>query len=522
MFGKALEILIVTTLKNHVYQFNNQLRIQRNGGPIGLKLTGEVADCVMVEWDKKLNEKLKKVDIKPLVYTRFKDDITVITESVEKGTKLVDGELVMDDHKKMEDERKTDAKVTMDIIVEIANSIDPMIKLTTETPCNFEDEMLPILDVKARINKEECNRVDFEFFEKQTKNSKVILASSALNWRTKRTILTQECLRRLRNTKVELGITTQRKYLNEFMIKLMNSGYDKKFRIEIVNSTMNAFEKILEEDKNETKPLYRSRLWNHEERIKSKDLKKQNWWKNEKGPDYKSLLMVPPTPGGVLVKDLTEREKELNKSGTERMKIVESGGIQVKSLLVSKNPFKSTTCTQKWCPLCKKSDMIDSNYEKKNVPCNTNNIGYRWICELCETKNSIKVYEGETSRSGRIRAKEHIAAFKNKKSDSVLYKHSVWEHRNEKAKFRFEITGKYKDALSRQANEAVRINSRPNSELLNSKSEFNHPPVARIMVEKSKKKPPTKQNQKCTPPHPPPAQFQTSSAPAFPLNSVVS
>ena len=61
------------------------------------------------------------------------------------------------------------------------------------------------------------------------------------------------------------------------MIKLKNSGYDKKFRIEIVNSTMNAFEKILEEDKNETKPLYRSRLWNHEERIKSKDLKKQNW-----------------------------------------------------------------------------------------------------------------------------------------------------------------------------------------------------------------------------------------------------
>ena len=53
-------------------------------------------------------------------------------------------------------------------------------------------------------------------------------------------------------------------------------------------------------------------------------------------------------------------------------------------------------------------------------------------------------------------------------------------------KLRFEITGKYKDALSRQANEAVRINSRPNSELLNSKSEFNHPPVARIMVEKSK------------------------------------
>ena len=50
-----------------------------------------------------------------------------------------------------------------------------------------------------------------------------------------------------------------------------------------------------------------------------------------------------------------------------------------------------------------------------------------------------------------------------------------------------EITGAFKDALTRQADEAVRIHSRGNEELLNSKSEFNHPPIARIIVEKKKK-----------------------------------
>ena len=50
-----------------------------------------------------------------------------------------------------------------------------------------------------------------------------------------------------------------------------------------------------------------------------------------------------------------------------------------------------------------------------------------------------------------------------------------------------EITGVFKDALSRQADEAVRIKSRKNSELMNSKSEFNHPPIARIVVEKKPK-----------------------------------
>ena len=40
LFGKALEILLVTALKNHVYQFGNEIRVQKRGGPIGLKLTG--------------------------------------------------------------------------------------------------------------------------------------------------------------------------------------------------------------------------------------------------------------------------------------------------------------------------------------------------------------------------------------------------------------------------------------------------------------------------------------------------
>ena len=50
-----------------------------------------------------------------------------------------------------------------------------------------------------------------------------------------------------------------------------------------------------------------------------------------------------------------------------------------------------------------------------------------------------------------------------------------------------EITKKFKDALSRQANEAVRIFNRPDHELLNSKSEFNHPPLARVVVERKRK-----------------------------------
>ena len=220
LVGKALEVLVVTALKNHVYQYDNKMRIQNKGGPIGLKLTGEVADCIMMEWDKKLMMELEKVNIETYVFTRFKDDIELVAESVERGTKLIDGKLVVDEEKKLEDASKSDAKITMEIISQIANSIDPMIQLTTETPCNFKNKMMPILDVQVRINKEEDNRIDFQFFEKETKNSKVILFDSAIDSKSKRTILTQECLRRLRNTKIELGEDIQRKHLNEFMVKV--------------------------------------------------------------------------------------------------------------------------------------------------------------------------------------------------------------------------------------------------------------------------------------------------------------
>ena len=50
------------------------------------------------------------------------------------------------------------------------------------------------------------------------------------------------------------------------------------------------------------------------------------------------------------------------------------------------------------------------------------------------------------------------------------------EHENEDPHFSMQITGRFRDALSRQADEAVRIHGRKDEELLNSKSVFNQLP----------------------------------------------
>ena len=481
MLGTVIEIMIILSMENHVYKFANEIRKQKDGGPIGLSLTGEVADCYLIQWDKKFLEKLKTIGIELILYERFKDDITVMLESLEKGSKFENGKLVIDLDKKENDLEKSDEEVTMAVILEVAESVDNMIKFTVDTPSMHENKKLAILDVEVKINKQEDNRLDFEFYEKPTKNKRVMLHDAALPSNQKRTILTQEGLRRLRNTKLELGKSAQVTHLNNYMLKLKRSGYSQKFRTEIVDSAMKAYEKMIEEDKNGTKPLYRSREWNREERNKKKKENKTNWYKNPK-VEFKSVLFVPVTKGGRLAKEMQIREEELNKHSKERIKIVEGGGIKMSNILVEKNPFPSEKCERKKCVICS-SDLNNKNL----IPCNSSNVGYQLACETCKSRGVDKVYEGETARSARVRGAEHVNGFKAGRGDSALYKHKQTEHEHEEMQFSMRITKRFKDPLSRQANEAVRISGRGKNETLNSKNEFNHPPIARISVERSKK-----------------------------------
>ena len=82
--------------------------------------------------------------------------------------------------------------------------------------------------------------------------------------------------------------------------------------------------------------------------------RKVNWFKNGSNDiDYKSVLFVPVTKGGKLAKELKKREQEINKNSHERIKVVEGGGIQMKNILVKKDPFPQEVCERKQCILCK-------------------------------------------------------------------------------------------------------------------------------------------------------------------------
>ena len=145
------------------------------------------------------------------------------------------------------------------------------------------------------------------------------------------------------------------------------------------------------------------------------------------------------------------------------------------------DPFPQPKCEKKKCFICSSEKSTNLKY-----PCNSNNVGYRLDCDTCMERGQVRVYEGESSRSARIRGAEHLADFEKRRPNSILWKHKQKEHGEEEMKVKMKITKKFRDPLTRQANEAVRIaqRSKNQGELLNSESEFNHPPVNRIVVEK--------------------------------------
>ena len=182
------------------------------------------------------------------------------------------------------------------------------------------------MDIEASINKDKQNKIEFEFYEKPTKNKFVILSDSAIPSKQKRTILTQECLRRLRNTQIDLGKEVQNKHLNKFMIKMKNSGHSEQYRKQILDSTFNAFDEMLEADRSGKRPLYRSKNWQTDIRREKKSHKHLNWYKNGgkylNTPEYKTVLVVPVTKNGQLVKEVRQQEYEINKNNNTRVKVV--------------------------------------------------------------------------------------------------------------------------------------------------------------------------------------------------------
>ena len=283
--------------------------------------------------------------------------------------------------------------------------------------------------------------------------------------KVKRTTLTQETIRILRNCHPDLPWEQKIVHLNDLTERMRESGYKEKMRKEVIESGLKGYEKMLDVERNGGRPVNRLRSMEQTERKKEKMRKRAGWHK--KG-DYDTVLFVPCTPGGILAKRMKEVEERGRDDRGWKVRIVEMWGQTLKQQLCRSDPWTGKPCGHPQCFACK---------EEKGGNCRRKNVGYAITCKECKA-----TYHGETSRTMFCRGREHMKSFEQRKRESVLWEHCQLVHEGRDVGFKMKAAGYYKEPLTRQVNEAVRIFNGPNT--MNRKNEWRKTAVPRAIFEK--------------------------------------
>ena len=192
-------------------------------------------------------------------------------------------------------------------------------------------------------------KILYSFYEKPMKSLFVMMRASAVSDSTKRSALTQEAVRRFRNTHEDVPKEEVAEIFNKFSVKMKNSGYTAKFRGEVIHAGDLAFKEQKKLDSRGEKVMFRSRNFNKAARKRAKANNRDWWRKSRAGRDPPiTFIKVHWTPGSKLLKAYQEICK---KNGLE-IKFVEQSGYSLQNLLERGNPFGDGRCDRGDCFPC--------------------------------------------------------------------------------------------------------------------------------------------------------------------------
>ena len=126
--------------------------------------------------------------------------------------------------------------------VKMGSSINPDIQLTGDCPSLNATKMMPALDIQLWV---EDGKVRHQHFRKVMANNLVMMECSAQPTKTKRTTLTQEGIRILKNTSLDLPWEVAATHLSDLSGRMKASGYNEKFRLQVIQSAVDGFNKMV-------------------------------------------------------------------------------------------------------------------------------------------------------------------------------------------------------------------------------------------------------------------------------------
>ena len=554
------EIGIRKAFSSHLYKFAGRTFLQLDGGPIGVRLAGAVARVVMGEWDLALSNIMKANKMLIWLICRYVDDVTVLMTALRKGTRWDKKQQRLAYCKQWEamDRREglPDSTRTMMVVKDIMNSIFRNIQVTTEVPENFQDRKLPVLDFKCWVEGtvglnttpdteqapdnhkvttdqvgikkvptgnggikgtkgdggiKRSRKIYYTFFEKEMASKFAIMKASALPEKTKVNSLSNDLIRRMKNTSEMLAQKTRDLVVDSFTERLLLSGYRTEQVRDITIAGLSGYERVVKLEAENKGKIHRSATSTSANRYKKKLVGKSTWFlgnrkcddpeeaqlpdinkesrqnskpgnhgqnttKQRQNEDQKTLtvLFVMQTPNGELAKRLRQAEQELSEICGNKVKIVERSGVSLKSILVKTNPLPEQKCGRMNCFPCQQED---------NSRCKVRSITYQTSCLLCKQQGVDKRYIGESARSAFERGVEHLKGYETKSIENHMHKHHQIDHQEELSppEFSMKVIKSHQSPLYRQIHEAIMI-LKHESVVLNSRGEYNRCQLPRLSV----------------------------------------
>ena len=281
-----------------LYQWGGDFYVQREGGPIGLKLAGVVAKIRMIVWMKTFNRMLAENRITTFMNVIYVDDQSWAGRALRRGVRWDTCMSKMRWTKEWEDDdvvlgEKSD-KRTFRQLRRMGNTIESDIKMKEDTPSENEDGKLPVLDTKMWVEREGgddgLEQIRYELYEKPMVSRMVTMERSSLPMKTKITVLSQEIVRWKRNTYRGEGKKRGDERMSIFMAKMKASGYTREQRWEVLKSGSRRFKRMIAEEEGGVRRINRPRWEGGKNRYVKKMLRKKNWYKKGKTKENESEI----------------------------------------------------------------------------------------------------------------------------------------------------------------------------------------------------------------------------------------
>ena len=158
-------------------------------------------------------------------------------------------------------------------MTDINNSVMPgIIVMVYDVPSRNTNKKMPILDMEVWTDAD--GNIMFQHHEKPTSSKTVMHGKSSQSIKCRRYGV--DCLTVLQYPMLDWKICVA-PVLSSYMARMMYCGYPEKYRRDTLTRALRIYDKMIEDENNGTRPLYRPKHWNIIDRRNEKQKKKYEW-----------------------------------------------------------------------------------------------------------------------------------------------------------------------------------------------------------------------------------------------------